>query len=50
MSEYKPRLGARETDEPAIAGARPSDVVSGAPADTIEVSVVMPCLNEADRQ
>src|SRR5262252_3699401 len=30
------------------AGSRPSGVASDPPADTIEVSVVMPCLNEAD--
>src|SRR5262245_60702225 len=38
MSEYEPRLGATESDDSVI---EPS-------ADTIEVSVVMPCLNEAD--
>jgi Glycosyl transferase family 2 len=40
MSEYEPRLGARESDESAI---EPRFI-----GDTIEVSVVMPCLNEAD--
>jgi len=48
MSEYEPRLGARESDESAIRGSGLSGAVSDSPADSIEVSVVMPCLNEAD--
>ena len=54
MSEYEARLGARKSDESAPmnetvpTGSRPSGAVSGPSADTIEVSVVMPCLNEAD--
>jgi len=48
MREYKPRQGAKESDESAIAVPRPSGAVAGPTTDAIEVSVVMPCLNEAD--
>ena len=51
MSEYEPTL---KDNEPTLmkqtlpAGFRPSETASHPTADTIEVSVVMPCLNEAD--
>src|SRR5262245_33168066 len=48
MSENEPKLRARESDESAIRGSGLSGAVSDPSADTIEVSVVMPCLNEAD--
>ena len=54
MSEYEPTLGVRESDNSAPmnqtvpTGSRPSGAVLGPSAAAIEVSVVMPCLNEAD--